>query len=420
MLKKAVLIVLVAMLFVFGASISYAQPVIDGLEAGIVSQAFVNPGGLGDSLVYGYYNVRGNLNLFEIVNTSQTDGAKVRVVFRNAKNSKECLDFTVCLSLGDKWTAYLIDNGTTAAICPFDTDTITAPTIPPTCQAFKYEGSGGISGVTADDCREGYFEAVGMMGITGYDSKVTDPVIADEGDCRDYQTGPDLDNVLMGENMILDWSQFATYEYNATAIGDTRFTPVLSTTSIDVGGFPAVATNSCDPLINLYNNEPDYILMKEHVMAPYDLISWMGGETELILTFPTRHVCHPDPDNTFDADTTDPEKFCVKIRPSVWDDKEHRLDITDFSPGLETCLPHEVNIIRLGASNIWSSTVASIIDVGTFDLGWVDIDLSNLGAHTNTYNGTAYGLPAIAYTTQSFVGGYASYMAPMAYKTNIE
>ncbi len=124
MLKKAIFMVFAVMLVVTGFGLTQAQalPIIDGLApvTGYAStQTYINPGGLGDSLLYGYYNVRGNLNLFNIVNTSAVDGAKVRIVFRNAKNSRECLDFSICLSKGDVYTAFLIDNGTTAASVPW-------------------------------------------------------------------------------------------------------------------------------------------------------------------------------------------------------------------------------------------------------------------------------------------------------------
>ena len=128
MYKKVILAVFMAMLIVFGAGTTYANQV-DGMASGTGPtlatgiQASVNPGALGDSLIYGYYNVRGNLNLFNIINTSPTDGAKVRVVFRNAKNSKEVLDFSVCLSKGDVWTAYLVDDGTQGRLYAYDTDT---------------------------------------------------------------------------------------------------------------------------------------------------------------------------------------------------------------------------------------------------------------------------------------------------------
>ena len=232
MIKKAVLMVLVGVLIVFSASISFANQV-DGMVSGTGValptgiQASLNPGGLGDSLLYGYYNVRGAADLFNVVNTSTTQGVKARVVFRNAKNSVECLDFSICLSEGDVWTGVLLDNGTTAVLCSLDSDTITDPAIPANCQPFKYSGAGGISGVTADDCREGYFEIIGMTGIPGYDkNNRAAGTIDTSAECGSFTSTADVLNTLMGNNTIVALDLTNTMSYNATAVADTALIPV--------------------------------------------------------------------------------------------------------------------------------------------------------------------------------------------------
>lgn len=423
MFKKAVLTILAVMFIVFGASAAYAVNVVDGMATTTATnQASVNPGALGDSLIYGYYNVRGNLNLFNIINTSTVDGAKVRVVFRNAKNSKECLDFTVCLSRGDVWTAYLVDDGATARIYAYDTDTLTAPLIPAAGQGF-ISGTYGEIVVTPDDCREGYFEVIGLNDIPGYDK---DACVAggfdnatvcpvSESNCRDQYYAASVNNTLMGNNTIVDVSLLGTYSYNATAIAD-----------FSTGVIPLVA--GIEPSIGSMDGgcaEADFILMKSDIISPYDLIAGIGGETEVILTFPTRKACHETAAsaNMFDgADTgsdTLRDDYCTIFGLTVWDDAEHNQNITDFSPSPTACLPWEVNVLRIGGSAIWDSTVALTANT-TFTLGWLDILLNTGGTHTITVSTVInLGLPTIAYTTQSFVGGYASYLTPAAYKTNI-
>ncbi len=435
MLKKLVLMLFAAALIVTGvgkaAEAYLGDPIIDGLEPHYVYGApFVNPGGVGDSLLYGYYNVRGNLNLINIVNTTQYDGQKVRVIFRNAKNSRECLDFSVCLSRGDVWTAYLIDNGTTAAICTYDTDTLTAPIIPSACQSFKYDGAGGITGVKADDCREGYIEVIGLSAIPGYDKNVTNPLIETEADCRDWSSDYDVGNVLMGNNTIFELATLATYSANAVAIADTADSPVTLTSGIEKTIPEAMASNS-NLTAATACGYADWMLMKSNVISPYDLIAAIGGETEVIITFPTRLACHNTSLSTdmFEGDkdtSTSGIQYCTTIGITVWDDKEHRLDVTDFSPAKGLCLPYEVNVIKIGGSQIWNSTVASVVSVGSFDLGWINIDLAaGVASHAvneadldPNYTYILTGLPAVAYTTQSFLGGQASYMVPAAYLTN--
>lgn len=438
MLKKAIFVFFAVMLVVSSFGLAQAQEIIDGLapfNGPTVQQPYINPGGLGDSLLYGYYNVRGNLNLFNIVNTSTVDGQKVRVVFRNAKNSRECLDFSVCLSKGDVWTAYLVDNGTTASICPLepvhagDNVTLLAPTIPAGCQSFKYEGAGGVTGVTADDCREGYFEVIGLTRIPNYDSNASLATrqaipMATEGDCRDWAPSGafyDAGNVLMGNNTIVDFSNLATYSANAVAVANTALDPVVITPGVEKTIPEAMATSylgACDIA--------DFIFMKSDIISPYDLLAAIAGETEVTMTFPTRLACHNTASSSdmFEGDkdpNTSGIQYCTSVGLAVWDDSEHRLDITDFSPSIGRCLPYEVNVIRLGGSHIWNSTVANAVSVGSFDLGWIDIDLvAGVSYHTVSLGGwTSVGLPAVASTSQSIASGFSSYMLPTIYKTII-
>lgn len=439
MIKKAVLMVLLGVLIVFSASISFANQT-DGMVSGMDTiglpiniQASLNPGGLGDSLLYGYYNVRGNLDLFNVVNTSTDQGVKARVVFRNAKNSIECLDFTICLSEGDVWTGFLFDNGTTAAICSLDSDTITDPAIPPTCQQFKYAGAGGITGVSADDCREGYFEIIGMTGIPGYDKanrSVSNSFLDTSAECGAYTSSDDVENSLMGNNTIVATNLKNTFSYNAIAVADTSRIPVPLPAGSELSIPTAMGTGrslaqGCD--------EADYIFTKSSIITPYDVISGFGN-TDIVVTFPTRLTCHNDFEfeDIFEGDkiasTASVLDYCTTIGFTFWDDKENK-DITpgDFSPSPQTrpCLPYEVNIIRLGKA-VWDSKFV-LTQAAPFTLGWTAIDLvSNDDAqiptheHSTFYGGnTAYGLPAVAYTTQgfSFAPGY---MVPTAYTTSIE
>lgn len=461
MFKKAILTVFAAMLIVFGASISYALQV-DGLADGPFGPAVpnglnpsINPGGLGDSLLYGYYNVRGNVNLFNIVNTSTDSGAKVRIVFRSARNSRECLDFTICLSKGDVWTGVLDDNGTTARVTSVDTDTITYPALSPAGEPFKYSGAGGLGAsteypaVTADDCREGYFEVIGMYGIPGYDKNVTTTTacsatattgagatltncIRDAAACSNFIGAQDVGNVLMGNNAIYELPTTALYSYNAIAVANTNVDPVPlpsgSELSIPAAMYGGLGGTACAAA--------DYIFTKRYLKSPYDLVGSVGGETELILTFPTRLACHTNTatSDLFEGDRTTGSSspyidFCTNFSYTIWDDKEKNPASTGFSPSPTSnpCLQYEVNVIRLSPSSIWNSTVASAISYFA-DLGWINLDLKGIGAGTNRYHyttygtsvvRTTYGLPVVAYTTQSFFGGQASYMVPMAYQTDI-
>lgn len=484
MLKKAIFMVFAAMLIVFGASVAFALQV-DGLSSGTGAlgtnssgytpglipypdglRPSLNPGGLGDALIFGYYNVRGNLDLFNIVNTSTTDGAKVRVVFRNAKNSQEILDFSVCLSKGDVWTAYLADDGVAGHIFGgVDTDTVTAPAITAAGQQFKF-GTGGLASITGDDTREGYFEVIGLSPIPGYDkngSSTADCIdvpgncIKTASDCASWGNNSDevgrlnpVGNVLFGNNTIVVTTDLATYSYNATAIADAFGSPIIdpgpgSELSIPTLMDGATAFGSLEGIPQDGCVVFDWIFMKNKVIAPYDLLTSIGGETDLVLTFPSRLRCHAFDDaffdndgdvnmlaadmfdcKTFNTNTDECLTYATKVNIDIWDDKENKLSFLDFSPATGSTLANEVNVLHIGGSNIWNSSVALSLSVGTFQLGWVSIDLES-ASDTHFINwsddftpgpGSA-GLPVIAYTTQSFVGGAASYMVPAQYTTDI-
>lgn len=404
-MKKAVFIVLAVTLLAFGMATSAMA--IDGLAR--ANAVVVNPGGLGDSLIYGYYNVRGNLNLFNIVNTTSAYGEKVRVVFRAGADSEEVLDFSVCLSQGDVWTAFLLDNGTTAAICPFDSDTVTAPAIPANCQAFKIPTG---SSLKADDLREGYFEVLGLSTIPGYDKNTTAlNIIKTAADCASWHSASNpsavagaIDNVLMGNNTIIDAGSLATYSYNAAALGYTSEAPFLDPgpgSELDV---TQLLGNSCGAM--------DVALAKTDVITPYDIMAGIGGETSLIVTFPTRRACWDGALGGIFNCTKVTSGHCVTfdtaVTTAVWDDTEKVQNILDFSPAGGNVLPNEVNVLNIGGSNVWNSTLAQsfTVSIGT-GLGWVDVNLVS--------NAAPFGLPALTYTTQSFAGGAASYMVPAAY-----
>ncbi|HET6516489.1 MAG TPA: hypothetical protein VFG09_15150 [Thermodesulfovibrionales bacterium] len=439
MSKKAVLMVFAVILVAFGAASSALA--IDGLTPAF--PAYVNPGGLGDSLIYGYYNVRGNVDLFNVVNTSAIDGAKVRVVFRAGKNSEEVLDFSVCLSKGDVWTAFLTDSGSTAEICPvFDTDTVTAPQIPASCKTFQIPSG---SSLTADDLREGYFEVLGLTSIPGYDKNSTTAnancinvpgnCIKTEVDCANWQsttatqgTPAPVFDVLMGNNTIINLSTLATYSYNATAIAY----PTVAAPVIDPG--PGQEVSLVD--VDVIGCGVELSLAKTDLISPFDIISGLGAGTEVIVTFPTRRACHASATipggtdlglgngsgNLFtcksftDNTTTGANKKCAVYATPVSvvarDDKENSLNILNFSPAGQSTLPNEVNVLNIGGSKIWTSTLEVGVSVGSFQLGWVDIDLTNSTTAPD-------GLPALGYTTQALVGGSVSYMVPTAYKSLI-
>jgi hypothetical protein len=83
-----------------------------------------------------------------------------------------------------------------------------------------------------------------------------------------------------------------------------------------------------------------------------------------------------------------------------------------LSPAGGSFLPYEVNVVKIGNSGIWDSSLAQSSSPGSgFDLGWIKISIAEGSA--------IQGLPAIVYTTQSFLSDSASYMVPAFYRSSI-
>lgn len=343
---------------------------------------YVNPGGLGDVLLYNYYNARkGMQTFFTVVNTSSTNGQRVRLRFREAadvspngqcvpeepRGSWEVLDFDICLSANDMWSGYVtLDAAGGAKLCTFDTDTFIydgtngADVFPASCVPFKFGAASGLAlgNITADDTLEGYFEIIGERQLVAEPLSCwpDNPPHLDSPDL----VGTQVPNVLFGNAALIDSATAATYTYDATAIADFANVDIFSsptTSAPDLldGGDTIVGVN--------------YILTKQRVMSVYDLI---GSATEFIITEPTKaltQVCGAAND-IFDDD---------RASFTIWNDQEQsKTTVCEFSPcpaGTDNHLPYEVNIIALNTSASLDSTVDQTIS-STFTFGWFDINFT--------------------------------------------
>jgi hypothetical protein len=131
-----------------------------GLGTGIPTAQAQAIGGnyLGQALIYPYYSVRDGWRTFiHVVNTSaQTVAAKV--VFRDARFSRDVFDFIVVLSPRDMWTGVVEERGGVPGFRPTD-NTCTVPQI----GSGNFVGFDPLGTVPAiDDMREGYVEIIQM------------------------------------------------------------------------------------------------------------------------------------------------------------------------------------------------------------------------------------------------------------------
>jgi hypothetical protein len=431
MLKKGILTLFVVALGIFAFGLANADQ-IDSLGSGTEPFApptdlYVNPGGLGDALIYGYYNVRDNRdNYFNVVNTDVSNGVRARIRFIEAadvdsecKGSIEVLDFDICLTPGDVWTGVIRNANDVATLYSPDDDTyidigeqrglnsvIFADNFPGGV-AFRTDPI--VPNVSAAMTMEGYFIVIA--------ENVLSEVVSG-GNC-----GPNLndnltqvDNVLFGINYAVDMDNLATNAYNALSIGDFSSIPFPQ---VPVAANPNLGDAFPDGLIGL-----NYALTKSNLYSTYDLEADIAGKTSMVVNFPTRRLtCNPTAADIFDDD---------RVLITVWDDEENSpLTTCEFSPcppGLDVSLPHEVNVIDLNNSEIFTSMVEVPLTI-SFEYGWLNIDLTQANpttpaispAHVTSFGGyNSYGLPAIGYTAIDIAGGQSTHMLPMQYSSDVE
>jgi len=472
-MRKVLLAVFVAMVTAFSFGMAQAEQ-IDGLQTNSGPalppdlDVFVNPGDIGDALIGGYYNARGSLDMISLVNTSTDTGVAVKVRFREGKYSNEVLDFFVCLSAGDRWTAWVFgddDPTNPAHLLVWDDDTPTYPDFgSDDMQDLKYSGTGAASCITADMTKEGYFTVIAVSSWPDTPG-VTKVVETDEqcgevlglADAASFVIGgndePDIDalvdagNYLVGTCVIYDVvGGAAAYGYNMLALADFARAPI---TNPSLGRDTSPLFQDCQDGLNGVN----YVLTKDNLIALYDIESCLSGQSDIIITFPTKTqtikaqgVENPfrgcdlsfDPDCTcsctWDADDDDCEDPCEPVAVSLWDDEENSPECTQgFSPSttseLELC--NEVNYIVMGSSAsalLDTDLLQFKIDTVGFDIGWVNFNFTTHMAADRQISfpsaaspdAIANGLPVIGYELGSFVEGFYGHMLPLRYTSDID
>ena len=113
-------------------------------------------------------------NYFTLVNTDEVNGARVRLRYYEGRGSNEVLDFDVCLSKGDKFTA-VIQKATTGEmqVCRIDNqnrildgDTPWVIGSGAPCVNAKFGSQALNNTITATDTLEGYFVAISENQLT--------------------------------------------------------------------------------------------------------------------------------------------------------------------------------------------------------------------------------------------------------------
>lgn len=395
---------------------------------------YVNPGGLGDALVYGYYNARGSWNFIRVINTSNTYGVAAKVRFREGANSNEVLDFYVCLSRGDQWSAWVLDDGNSAdpaQLYWYDNDTPTYPDpngnddATDNFLAHHAFVAGSPTAVTADGTKEGYLEIIGgnAWDDTVTANHVTTPIecgqvalnrserpslTSAEGDWERPAT-VDVPNTLAGTMGIYDVADGAgAYAYNATALANFRDTALDGSLGVDSAPQLKDSTNGLGGV--------DYALTKAREYATYDIESGLQGQTTIINTFPTKRLNilatqgSADPDDYCkDRDSDEAGSYsptingpfndtacidstgaiasatarCENVGIVVWDDAENNPQggHCDFSPctvptvNYEKCDEVSLLTVGTGADALLNSTLVQKASDGTVGINTSTFDI---------------------------------------------
>ena len=445
MIKKVVVLAVVLVALTLGSAFAFG-PIGDSLWTGDATNVYVNPGGTGDVLLYGYYNVRGPWQtLFSVTNTDSENGARVRLRFREAatltgsnisgcsNGSQEVLDFDICLSKNDVWSGRIINSDAGALLKSDDNDTAVQVCEGANCigtfaeefpngQVFK-SGSSNLD-ITADQTKEGYFEVIAEQSMSENCGGTDEP----DCTCGDLiDEGGDVANVLMGHTYIVNLSDTTTFAYAATALADFA-SGNITPSPLFGGNNPNLALDSETGTIVPVN----YALTKSNLYSIYDLESNIGAKADLIVTFPTKWATHDENvtgvtgcEDINTDDIFDDPSVLVKIFDDAENAPEESCQFSPCTPG-ETTLPNEVNVVDLNGSHIFTSDVIVSLSTG-FQFGWINIDLVNNGLqngpnpiHETCINEFGFlfcseGLPAIGYAVEKFAGGKFSGLIPLQY-----
>ncbi len=240
---------------------------------------------IGQVLIYPYYTVKNNLKTaITLVNT--TDQVKaISVFFREGKNSRKVLSFSIYLSPYDVWTATLVDALATNLFSPGHAGEPTVKilvsdsscTIPLALNGYEFlpwgydpSGSGNPNsgydelGTNLERVQEGFVEIIEMGVVTGADASAATHINGIPTDCQllddNWLSGgkwandptinmlaPDGSGGLFGSASIVDVDTGIEMSYTATAI--VNFSSSLLHTSPGSSSTNLTSGNNYDTLI---------------------------------------------------------------------------------------------------------------------------------------------------------------------------
>ncbi|MFP6662695.1 MAG: hypothetical protein VCC00_00665 [Deltaproteobacteria bacterium] len=413
---------------------------------GSVAGPTLNPGGQGQVLYGGYYDVRSvngdaQHNNLQIVNTNTNDaslpvcstedfdagiagedcydvtgGILAKVRFRAAMDSEEVLDFVIALSCGEVWAGavQLSGNGMPFIRSDFPVYDVGSTVRPALAVTTSRGFAGGYAfpgalGVTADDMSRGSIEVIAMESLfCEPDAGALSPSGVDTWTRLGTMAGS---NALSGVVFQVRAAAGVSYAYNMDAISrfanggslapeDLLAANEPNATDCDVAG---LSEEGCLAAISL-------ALSKSRVVAQYDIEAGTSGSTNIVLTLPNKHLyCAGGGANgPFQCDAAGEQ-----VGVELYDRREN------FAAEGDARLPYEVTVVSITADGLprGNADIAWQPGVGlSMESGWLTIDLTRnfdgvlvheesdaslsvLGMPVDGYRG----LPTIALVLQEFI-----------------
>ena len=448
----------------------------------------VTPDGLGNALLYSLYTTEaGKQTAINVTNTTG-DYKAVKVRFLEGLNSKEVLDFNLYLSPYDQWGATVVQNPETggAMLQPIADTSCTAPDMN---SAFvdsegssirdfkdyaykaypdatpKLLGDGGRQDITRT--RVGHVEiiemgvvdpALGAATIEHNENGVPancDALRARWAEPNGVWFSNPLDSIggatggLYGTASIIDPLTANVITYDAVAIdnfyGELPLPYHTATGSLEPN------LNDADKLATFPDGQEiefdrgvdavSAVLMKSTIQNDYLVGEALKGETNWVVTFPTKNLYVNQPvavapfTSTWGGLTGAPEELTYNF----WDNEEREaiadpVDLPDLMPSPlppnwvqeipGTFLRWETNIIKFDGKDVLASEYENLNlpitelsaanrDSG-FNQGWVQFDFSGHEMYGFGGEGRVEGLPVIGFSAITMQNGYTGQAGAIA------
>ncbi len=390
--------------------------------------ASANADGLGSVLHYPYYTVNNGTDTYMSVVNSTSSAKVVKVRFRDAKNTRDVLDFNLFLSAYDVWTAAITKNTASGgAMLKTIDQSCTAPQIPSagvdfrTFQFNELDGDGNKIDDSIGRTLEGHMEIIEMATVVGTTRTNITHVSGVPKDCsaalatlypNATATNTDLAPIgggLFGTATIINVAQGVDYSYDATATSNLLCAPLgffhttptddqpnlvgngvqYCTTAFFAGDGKAWFANFAD---TRWAASAPY--MHSAVMAEWITDAAIGAGTDIVVSFPTKNgfVNNLVGGSACGVPNTQPftgTGFCTKGAPqsvaiSVYD-REERTPAgpsLDFSPTVTLggpSLPWEVSVVTVNNSDVLkTNNKINFNPPSSFNAGWIKFDLTGL------------------------------------------